>query len=57
MQEMVRSSSFKLGCIGTGTTRSAQLSENRRYEFTPLDRLYQDRVNDLLSYLTDPNFP
>src|SRR6266481_5397281 len=27
---------LKLGCIGTGTTRSARLSENRRADFTPL---------------------
>src|SRR5580765_9014955 len=33
---------LKLGCIGAGTTRSARLSENRRDDFTPLDRPYQD---------------
>jgi hypothetical protein len=26
---------LKLGCIGTGTTRRARLSENRRDDFTP----------------------
>ena len=35
---------LKLGCIGTGTTRRARLSENRRDDFTPLDRPYQDRA-------------
>src|SRR5579862_2844297 len=35
---------LKFGCIGTGTTRSARLSENRRDDFTPLDRPYQDRA-------------
>src|SRR5258708_32697276 len=35
---------LKLGCIGTRTTRSARLSENRRDDFTPLDRPYQDRA-------------
>src|SRR5262245_37113664 len=35
---------LKLGCIGTGTTRSARLSENRRADFTPLDRPHQDRA-------------
>jgi hypothetical protein len=29
---------LKLRCIGTGTTRRARLSENRRDDFTPLDR-------------------
>src|ERR1700704_467720 len=35
---------LKLGCIGTGTTRRARLSENRRDDFTPLDWPYQDRA-------------
>jgi len=35
---------LKLGCVGAGTTRSARLSENRRADFTPLDRPYQDRA-------------
>src|SRR6266446_1624862 len=35
---------LKLRCIGTGTTRRARLSENRRDDFTPLDRPYQDRA-------------
>src|SRR5215475_3779749 len=35
---------LKLGCIGTGTTRRTRLSENRRNDFTPLDRPYQDRA-------------
>src|SRR6202030_1726409 len=33
---------LELGCIGTGTTRNARLSENRRDDFTSLDRPYQD---------------
>src|ERR1700730_829895 len=32
---------LKLGCIRTGTTRRARLSENRGDDFTPLDRPYQ----------------
>src|SRR5262249_25268243 len=35
---------LRLGCIGNGTTRRARLSENRRDDFTPLDRPYQDRA-------------
>jgi len=35
---------LKLGCIGTGTTRRARLSENRRDDLAPLDRPYQDRA-------------
>src|ERR1051325_8704704 len=35
---------LELGCIGAGTARSARLSENRRADFTPLDRPYQDRA-------------
>src|ERR1700694_1575617 len=35
---------LKLGCIGTGTTRRARLSENCRDDFTPLDWPYQDRA-------------
>src|SRR5215467_1919729 len=35
---------LKLGCVGTGTTRSARLSENRGDDFTPLDWPYQDRA-------------
>src|SRR5262249_11529281 len=35
---------LKLGCIGTGTARRARLSENRRTDFTPLDRPCQDRA-------------
>src|SRR6266403_557280 len=35
---------LKLGYIGTGTTCSARLSENRRDDFTPLDRPHQDRA-------------
>src|ERR1700752_4576618 len=35
---------LKLRCIGTGTTRRARLSENRRDDFTPLDRPYQERA-------------
>src|SRR5713101_4673305 len=35
---------FKLGCIGTRTTRGARLSENRRDDLTPLDRPYQYRA-------------
>src|SRR5262249_1711555 len=35
---------LKLACIGTGTTRGGRLSENRRADFTPLDRPYQDRA-------------
>src|SRR5215470_17744470 len=35
---------LKLGCIGTGTTGSARLSENRRADLTPLDRSYWDRA-------------
>src|SRR3982074_500816 len=35
---------LKLGYIGTGTSCSARLSENRRDDFTSLDRPYQDRA-------------
>src|SRR3979409_346021 len=43
-KKVVRSSSLKLGCIGSGSTRSARLSENRRDDFAPRDRPYQDRA-------------
>src|SRR5262245_19275143 len=35
---------LELGCVGTRTTRSARLGENRRDDLSPLDRPYQDRA-------------
>src|ERR1700747_674551 len=43
-QERGAVTELKLGRIGTGTTRSTRLSENRRADFTPLDRPYQNRA-------------
>src|SRR5207249_11138584 len=44
-KKVVRSSSLNSASyIRTGTTRRARLSENRRDDFTPLDRPYQDRA-------------
>src|SRR5262249_8150103 len=35
---------LKLGCVSAGTTSSTRLSENRRADFTSLDRPYEDRA-------------